>query len=248
MTSEEAKLVLCAYRPGDSNYIIERALKQASRDPELAAWLAEQIAFDRQMTESLTSPQVPSHLRQAILQEHQSRKIYFLRRPVFAWGMAAALILGGALFIMLHQRPSNSIEHFRAAMIQELWTIDNRARFRSWDIAEVRKWLEAQGSTADFSLPSTLDELRVRDARVVNWSDQKVTSLCLIGHGRHLHVFVVPTAALASSSLGAAPEFELCHGLNTLAWTDGPNTYLLSGAHCVSLIMPRRAGHRFFAG
>ena len=249
MTREEAQLVLCAYRPGDDSPVVQRALAEADRDPELHAWLADQLAFDRQMTGAMKNIPVPAHLKHAILREHQVTNVQGLRKPALAWAIAALLILGGTVFTLLYQRSSNSIEDFRTAMIQELWTIDEQAKFRATNIGQLRRWLDANGAAADFTLPAALKALHVRDARIVEWSDQKVASFCLIGNGRHLHVFVVPTAALASSSLGAAPEFELCHGLDTLAWTHGANTYLLSGANCVSLIKnPRRAGHWFFTG
>ena len=249
MTTEEAKLVLRAYRPADKSPLVQRALNQAEHDPELAAWLAEQQAFDRSMMQSLAEAPIPPHLRDSILHERPTTKVLYLTRIPLLWGLAAALVLGGIVFALLYEGASKSIGEFRTAMIQELWTIDDQAKFRSSTTAELRRWLQSHGSAANFTLPPALKELRVRDARIVNWSHQKVASLCLIGHGRHLHLFVVPTAALDAPALTDAPQVEVCHGLETVVWTHGDNTYLLSGVNCVSFIKNnRRAGYSPFTG
>jgi hypothetical protein len=251
MTSEEAKLVLRAYRSGDNSPLVQTALAQARWDDELGAWLAEQETFDQAMTQSLAETPVPPHLNAVILQ-HAARP-RTRRSPLVTrvrWGLAASLLLAGIVLGLVYGRPSRSTEDFRVAMVEHLWVdLGEHVDFESSNLVEVRRWLGSNGAAADFSLPAAVTDMRIRGAQVVNWSGQKVASLCLLGDGKHLHMFVVPVAALANTPPEHLPDFEKCNGWRTVAWTYRSNTYLLSGMDTLSFIKKtRRARQWAFAG
>src|SRR5437867_8043687 len=70
MDNREAKFILNAYRPGGedaSDPLFAEALVQAQRDPVLARWFNESIAFDTAVTEKLCDVAVPADLRENIL-------------------------------------------------------------------------------------------------------------------------------------------------------------------------------------
>lgn len=70
MNREQAKLILTAYRPGGEDAadpFFADALQQARRDPELAAWFADQRRFDIAARNSLNLVAPPADLRSKIL-------------------------------------------------------------------------------------------------------------------------------------------------------------------------------------
>ena len=70
MNNQEAKFILSAYRPSGEDAARKQfaeALKQVSRDPALANWLADQRAFDQANSDALCSIPVPADLRGNIL-------------------------------------------------------------------------------------------------------------------------------------------------------------------------------------
>jgi hypothetical protein len=260
MTSEEAKVVLGAYRPGDDSAAVRDALAHAKTDKGLAAWLAEQQAFDKAMSQAVLEQSVPRELKALILQEqplvtggasYASPRAGFRpnRRMAVGLALVAAALLTGAVLTMLHHRASRSVDDFRIAMVQELWgDLGEHVTFTSSDVGEVRQWLKSKGACDDLVIPAAVQDMRIRGARVVNWSDQKVASLCLLGNGKHLHLFVVPTATLDTASLADMPDFEKCNGWRTVAWTYGENTYLLGGMNFLAFIKKsRHAGQWRFA-
>src|ERR1039458_1792759 len=70
MNNNEAKFLLCAYRPGGRDAddpAFAGALAQARQDPALGAWFAREQAFDTMMASQLGSIAPPPGLREAIL-------------------------------------------------------------------------------------------------------------------------------------------------------------------------------------
>lgn len=70
MNNDQAKCLLSLYRHDGrdaADPMFHDALEQARRDPELANWLEQQRAFDRQAHNALASVTPPAHLRQAVM-------------------------------------------------------------------------------------------------------------------------------------------------------------------------------------
>jgi len=94
LDSDKARTILLLYRPDvdDGDPQFAEALKQAERDPELAAWLAEQEASYSDVRRELRSIEPPADLHGKILRE---RPIPFPQsRPIVRlWQIAAAVAL-----------------------------------------------------------------------------------------------------------------------------------------------------------
>src|SRR5471030_253843 len=70
MDDKEARLILQAYRPNDADRDDSQfaaALKEVSRNPELARWFGEEQEFDRAMAAQLAAVPAPFGLKTRIL-------------------------------------------------------------------------------------------------------------------------------------------------------------------------------------
>jgi hypothetical protein len=76
MTNEEAKIILGAYRPGGevpADPVFGAAMRQAERDPQLAAWFAHSQGLDAAMRVKLRELAPPPGLKESILA--QARRV-----------------------------------------------------------------------------------------------------------------------------------------------------------------------------
>lgn len=70
MNSSEAKRILQIYRPDGraaEEHFFQEALEQARQDPELAAWLESERAWDEDIRHKLREVQTPANLKPLIL-------------------------------------------------------------------------------------------------------------------------------------------------------------------------------------
>jgi anti-sigma factor RsiW len=108
MNTREAKLVLRAWRPGDEGEdgtVFREALERVRDEPELAAWLEREQAFDRAVGAALKRVSPPDGLRQAILIGGRASRMPkpWWRRPA-VFGIAAVLVM--AVGVSLFRIPS----------------------------------------------------------------------------------------------------------------------------------------------
>src|SRR5215471_10678599 len=105
ITNERAKFLLSAYRHNGADAqdpIFRDALEQAARDPDLAAWFANQRSFDALLCEKLNSLRPPASLKPAILSGMYSGGASKHRFPLGRFlGLAAVLLLSGILLIVM---------------------------------------------------------------------------------------------------------------------------------------------------
>ena len=100
MNRDEAKLILQSYRPGGRDAgdpYFAPALALAKQDAELAAWFAEQQAFDARISGALQQLRVPSRLKAEILAAAETKESpvatwwrnLFSRQSPVSWALAA---------------------------------------------------------------------------------------------------------------------------------------------------------------
>ena len=96
MNREEARFILKAYRPGESDARdpeVAQALALAESDPALRLWLERQIASQAILRESLRQIPIPPDLRERILEAPNIGKVAVStrRRPWLTLAAAVAL-------------------------------------------------------------------------------------------------------------------------------------------------------------
>ncbi|MFH1067956.1 MAG: hypothetical protein V1746_08685 [bacterium] len=96
MNSSEAKRILQIYRPDGhaaEQRFFQEALEQAQRDPELAAWLESERAWDEVVRGKLREAKTPADLKPAILAACATARCqpWWKRPPVLALVICLAL-------------------------------------------------------------------------------------------------------------------------------------------------------------
>src|SRR5437879_12806089 len=95
MTTEEAKRILAAYRPGDQDRVescFAEALQKIEKDPELARWFAQEREFNRAVAAHLGSVPVPFGLKTRILANVAPRGAMKSRWPTALTAAAVAFL------------------------------------------------------------------------------------------------------------------------------------------------------------
>jgi hypothetical protein len=235
MNTEEARLILSAYRPGgqDANDPhFQEALELTKHDPDLARWFAEAQVWDARVTATLR-PAVtpPADLKSALLAQRKIvRPSPWWRKPAWVATAAAACV---GLLIMLEALFVGSSNHspfvqYRAMMADFVDVRLDRLDLRSHDVEELRRWLAQSGAPADFALPAGLRGRPALGCRLVAWQGHKVALLCFELENREMaHLLVIDRAAFRHPP-DAAPEFAKLGELATLAWSQGDKTYVVA--------------------
>jgi len=234
MNSEEAKLILQAYRPGgqdanDSRF--REALEQAQHDPELARWFANEQALDSRISAKVrASITPPTHLKSQLLAQRKIvRPVSWWRRPV--WQLAAAACLALVVTIAaVWLKPASSIGfvQYRADMAEFAGKKLDRLDLMSRDMAEVRRWLAQKEWHGDLVLPAGLDGRPSLGCRLLDWKGHKVTLVCFELENKQVaHLLVVDSAAFKDAPT-ESPVFNQVGEVATASWSRGGRTYLVA--------------------
>ena len=242
MNSQEARSILEGRRPKATSAQIAAAIEQADRDPELAKWWAHQKAFDARMVSAVKTIPVPEHLQASIL---EARQVVDLKPSAdwrVRWALAASVVILASLAVLWFRRDTASVSAFRKEIAESGWNNSGHVGFASSDLKQVQQWLKNEKGPGDFTLPAAVQDLRVHGARIVDWRGRKVSLVCFLNEGRHLHLFVVDAQALGDLVPDHTPEFEKCSGWKTVCWSHGTKTYLLTGMNYLTFIKKSRKG------
>lgn len=238
MRNEEAKQILSAYRPsGDdaSDPVFERALEQARRDPELAAWFKEERRRDAELAQIFQSIPVPEGARRTLLAlprtEPSGRKRLF-----WAWtsviAACFALLLGATVLLLPYLRPAPelALSKERSLGASQLIELAHAARpldFRGDSLPELNAWLTGRGAPKPGILSDALGELSAVGCRVFSDDgDNAISLLCLKKDGELVHLFVAEGKARKALAMA---ENQWIHqdGWNAYCWGDEDRTYVI---------------------
>jgi hypothetical protein len=200
ITNESAKFVLHAYRPNGADArdpIFRAALEQATRDPELGAWLKEQRAFDSLIAGKLAEFQPPATL--------YSPKRRFTLRPLLA--LAAVLVLSGAILLpsYLESRSrSKLIEQFQRANLTMLSSTPvPQLDLVTDEFSRTQEYLAEMKAPCIPFLPGSLLVLPTAGCKTLRWKGQELSLTCFrLPSGELLHVFVIGEKAFRSINIG----------------------------------------------
>jgi len=245
MNTDKAKQTLENYRSGDElTADIAEALTYARNNADVSRWFDDKEQFDARMAMAVQKITVPSQLKSAILAQ---RRIIPLRswwnQPVPL--AAAALILGLIAlsgFFLTQTKPTFAA--YRKAVIDESWGRSPHLDIETQDIAQLNHWLASIDPQSKVSIPSGLQDLRLRGGRTMEWNGERVVLLCLSDGSRHLHLFVTDDHAFVDAPRQSSPDYEKCGGWKTVSWSQGDRAYVLTGMNYLTFLKKfRHSGH-----
>jgi hypothetical protein len=234
MESEQAKIILSAWRRGDAtegDALLEQALARMESDSELAEWFAGQQDFDDEMRSAMRSIEPPSHLRESILAAAKVVPIEPRRTFHPAWlAIAAGLVLAvGVAFFLIPRGNTLQLVTLKA-QIPKLTAAHEHtftARKGGWNSA--RAWLAKNGGAADFAFPPGLTALGGVECEVVSIEKVNVTILCFqAGDRRTTHLYVLDRSRLANPPPTGSPEMLQMGDFATASWSQGDRSYILA--------------------
>lgn len=234
MTREQAQEILLLERPGRTAEVdgeLAEALRMAAADPELAGWLEQHRAFQKNVTAQLTAIEPPADLKSRILAGPKTtpvRESFFRHREV--WAIAASVILLFALagVWLSRNREEQDFANFRSRMTEFA------LRSYQMDIVTnsgpvVRQFLASQGAPADFALTPGLEKLEVKGGGRLSWQNKPVAMMCFsLTNKETAFMFVMDKSAVAKEPAGV--EVSSRSNLSSVAWMKDGKVYLLAAA------------------
>ena len=211
ITNERAKFLLSAYRHNGADAqdpIFRDALEQATRDPDLASWFANQRSFDALVCEKLNSVQPPPSLKPAILSgiySVASKRRFPLSRLL---GVAAVLFLSGILLTVMQLRSvrnGHSLSEYQSKALAVL-TEGPKLDFLTSDLSRSQEYLSQRAVPRASEIPAALHELPTVGCRAIDWHGEMISLTCFrLPSGQLLHLFVVDAKSLGK----IAPQGEI---------------------------------------
>jgi hypothetical protein len=232
VNTREAKFILQAYRPGgeDANDPqFAEALEQSKRDPELARWFAEQLAFDAAASRALKEVKVPAQLRDTILVGQRVIKpVFWWKRPAW-WALAASIVVLMALSgVWFQSRRTNRFANYIRAMSGAAQPTAGHLDIQTKDPEAVRAWLAGHDSVTNFTVPAAFRAVPAMGCRVLSWHSHKVSMLCYMLEGsKHADVFVAMSSDFPDPPANGDLRFHKQGSLTTASWTQSDVTYVV---------------------
>jgi len=245
MKTADVKKILEHYREGDeSTPEIAQALASLDSNPLLAAWYRAKARFDSQMVDAVAQIPVPAALKAAILSTPPVLQLTpWWRRPIALAAAAAVLLLVSGIALWSAHR-DESFAEYKKTVIDESWGRAPHLDIETSDTRELNKWLASIDPKATVTVPSGLNDLNLRGGRTLEWHGHRVVLLCFSQGARHMHLFVTSDRTFAGLPPQAAPDYEKCSGWQTVSWSQGTRTYVLTGMNYLTFLKKfRHSGH-----
>jgi hypothetical protein len=243
MDNKQAQFILESYRPhGQDAHDPQFAepLNCAARDPELAAWFAEERELDAALGRKLKELPVPVALRDELLAGNPSPPLRPVRRRYAMLSLAAALAFL-AVATVLWFRPTQEAARFSdfrremLATVSSVLTLD----FAHEDLSEIQKWLASHASVTGYQLPAGLQRLPGRGCRTLTWNSQPVVLICFRLEGNQtVHLFVASRTAMPDPPSGEQGQFARQGKWVTAGWCKDDKVYIMAGLGDEASLLP----------
>jgi len=187
MDSRKAKEILTPVRqPLDlvGDPLVDRALEQVRRDPELADWWARQQEADAILSQMFRAIEIPDNLEARILSSQQPAqpihessgwwKSFTIPRFAFPLATAAAVIVG---LWSLQPRPAD-FAAYRSEMVAAV-SVPYDMDIHAEDFDTLRQAFSKSGWPANYQLTSAVQTMDVEGGLLRTWRGEKVSVLCL---------------------------------------------------------------------
>jgi hypothetical protein len=231
MTTEEAKTILAAYRPGDQDRLDSHfleALQETERDADLARWFAEEQEFDRAVAAHLNSVPVPFGLKTRILANMSSRS-----RTKSRWVVALAAA-GAALFLLAQlisawrgsSQGAGSVGDYEQEMMSFV-KLAPPLEMESLEIGPIKQWItERKAPLAE--IPPGIAAVETMGCRILSFRGYPVTLICFC-HGQTVaHLLMVDRAALPELKPGNLPVLATQGDWTTATWADQRYVFMIA--------------------
>jgi hypothetical protein len=232
VNTREAKFILQAYRPGgeDANDPqFAEALEQAKRDPELARWFAEQLAFDAAASRALKEVKVPAQLRETILVGQRVIKpVFWWKRPAW-WALAASIVVLVVLSgLWFRSGRTNTFANYIKVISVATQPAAGHLDIQTKDPQVIRAWLAGHDSLTNFTMPAAFRAVPAMGCRVLSWHSHKVSMLCYMLEGsKHVDVFVAMSSDFPDPPANGELRFRRQGSLTIASWTQTTVTYVV---------------------
>lgn len=232
MSNDEAKFLLCAYRPGGHDSAdpeMTAALEQVRRDPALAAWFAREQAHGAAVTAKLREISPPAGLRDRILagarasRESRTPHAWWRRRAWLAAAATVAVLLTLTAIWRLSPVRGATFEDFAVNFVDRGF----RLQKHSADVGVLRSWLADKRGPLPTALPAEFAQLRALGCRTLEFQGRDVSLLCFERGGKEFHVFVTRRSESPGASSEPSPRFLDRGKLVAATWTDAANRYVV---------------------
>jgi hypothetical protein len=211
MTTDEAKFILSAFRPGGrdtGDAAFGEALRFSGEDPVLGAWFAQSRAHDRAVAGKLGQVAPPPGLREAILAGARAGESQ--RSTGLGWGWiaglaAAAAVAIGILSMRAPGRPDSGASAFAGFAINDMVTEKHGGRGEP--AGALIAALQAKGSRMPGADQIDFEKLRDTGCRTVNFAGHDVIEVCFARDGAMFHLYVTRRDGPVSDSVARGPSF-----------------------------------------
>ncbi|MCZ6673460.1 MAG: hypothetical protein O7C75_11050 [Verrucomicrobia bacterium] len=238
MDTLEAKQILSAYQsdkePFSDPHMLE-ALNLLDHDPELSEWFENQLAFDRQVKQTLSEAQPPVGLKETLLADYRKqRRNTVIRFVRYASALAAVLIIGVGGFwkyTINYNSKMHEYATFREGMAYFIagsyFTLD----YLDKDLGNIAKWLEKKDSPMYESIPAALAAKEPIGCKKMTWRGQDVSLVCFHrDDGKIIHMFIAERDGFSEEAITDLDKVLVSHDLETGGWVTDTHVYLLTGS------------------
>jgi hypothetical protein len=235
MDSSQVRRILQLYRPGTTDALdpqMAEALQAVQHDPELAKWFDEHCGAYIAIRAKLKQIEVPPDLKRKILLENVGRRRIIPFNGPAGWLAAAAaiLLLAAAAWLVFSPGKNNGFAAYKQRQVLQVQR-GYAMTMTSTNLAEIRDFLRAKHSIADYALTKGLEKLAGEGCADLHWHGKSVAMVCFnAGTKKELYLFVANRSDFPSVPPPGKTKFDRIHKLMAASWTAGDKVYILAGA------------------
>jgi hypothetical protein len=235
MDSSQVRKILELYRPGTTDALdpqMAEALQAVQHDPELAKWFDEHCGSYIAIRNKLKQIEVPPDLKRKILLENVGRRkiIPFNRPAVWLAAAAAIVLLAGGAWLTFAPGKNNGFAAYKQREVLQVQR-GYAMTMTSTNLAEIRDFLRAKRSVADYALTKGLEKLTGEGCADLHWHGKPVAMVCFnVGPKKDIYLFVANRSDFANVPAPGKTKFERIHKLTAASWTTADKVYILAGA------------------
>ncbi|GAB1488693.1 hypothetical protein MASR2M8_11400 [Opitutaceae bacterium] len=230
MTSEQAKFILQACRPGGQDAAdpaFVEALAQAERDPALKAWLERERAFDSHVVSKCKLITPPDSLRVAILAGGRaSRRSQPQWRTLIGIGLAACFAL---LFGTVAVSQLSGSDAYVDELVQHSLVEMNGPHPRGQPLeryGDLGAVLRDPAKRLGNDLPVNLDKLREIGCRSVQVAGKEVFEICF-RRDAYYHLYIARRTDFSCRECEIEPMFRERGEFASVSWVDSEHVFVL---------------------